>query len=133
MESLEHKICLDTDFLVNFLRNKKEEAEFIEKYEEQVIFSVTTITIFELYYGAYKSGFLRNVLKVEELEARLRVLSGSTEAMKKAGEILAILEKNGEVIEFRDLLIGCTAMMEGFSIKTNNKKHFQRIPNLVIE
>ena len=130
MERLETQICLDTDFLVNFLRNKREEVEFIEENETQTIFSTTSINLFELYYGAYKSGVVENLLKLEELQQRLRILPTSTEAMRKAGEILAILEKQGQLLDFRDLLIGTIALTEKINLKTLNKKHFTRIPNL---
>ena len=132
MEAMENKICLDTDFLVNFLRNKKEEVEFIEENETRTIFSTTSINLFELYYGAYKSGVAENILKLEELQQRLRILSTSKEAMKKAGEILMILEKQGQLLDFRDLLIGTIALTEKISLKTLNKKHFLRIPHLTV-
>ena len=129
---MEDKICLDTDILVNFLRNKKEEVDYIQKHEGKVIFATTSINIFELYYGAYKSGRRENLMKLEELQQRLRILPSSTEAMKKAGEILALLEKQGQPLDFRDLLIGSIALTEQFSLKSNNQKHFQRIPNIIL-
>ena len=129
---MEDKICLDTDFLVNFLRNKPEEVEFITKYEQNVLLATTIVNIFELYYGAYKSGFTGNVLNVEELQHRLKILTLSKEVARKAGQILAGLEKRGEPVDFRDLLIGCAAQTEGFCMKTYNKKHFQRIPELIL-
>ena len=129
---METQICLDTDFLVNFLRNKKEEVEFIEENETRAIFSTTAINLFELYYGAYKSGVAENIVKLEELQQRLRILPASTEAMRKAGEILAALGKQGQLLDFRDLLIGTIALTERFSLKTNNKKHFVRMPHLKV-
>lgn len=130
---MEDKVCLDTDFLVNFLRNKKEEVSFILENENKVFFTTTYINLFELYYGAYKSKNNNNVLKIEELQHRLKVLNLSKEAVRKAGQDLAELEKNGTPIDFRDLLIGCIAQTEGFSLKTNNKKHFEKITGLVVE
>jgi|SRR3989344_6003463 len=129
---METQICLDTDFLVNFLRNKKEEIRFIEENDGKTIFATTSINLFELYYGAYKSGVEENLLKLEELQQRLRILPTSTEAMKKAGEILAMLGKQGQPLDFRDLLIGTIALTERLSLKTNNKKHFLRIPHLKV-
>ena len=134
MEKLEDKICLDTDFLVNFLRNKREEKDFISQNETKIAFVTTIITLFELYYGAYKSQRIENVLKVEELQHRLNVLPLSKESVKKKQEkILADLEKKGEMIDFRDLFIGCISHAEGFCLKTKNKKHFQRIPELLLK
>ena len=129
---METQICLDTDFLVNFLRNKKEELEFIEQHETSTIFATTQINLFELYYGAYKSGVAENLLRLEELQQRLRILPASTEAMRKAGETLAALGKQGQPLDFRDLLIGNIALSVRFSLKSNNKKHFLRIPHLKV-
>jgi len=129
---MENKICLDTDFLVNFLRNKKEEVEFILLNESKALFATTFINLFELYYGAYKSEVKDNIKNLEDLYFRLIILNLSKEAVKNAGEVLVELEKKGEPIDFRDLLIGCTAKTEGFCVKTNNKKHFQRIPGLIV-
>lgn len=127
---MEDKICLESDFLVNFLRNKQWEAEYIKQHEESVVLATTIINLFELYYGAYKSGVEQNILKLEELQRRLRILNLSEEAARKAGQLLAQLEKNGKLIEFRDLLIGCIAQTEGYCLKTYKEKHFQRIPEL---
>lgn len=129
---MEDKVCLDTDFLVNFLRNKSTEVRYVLENESKVILTTTFINLFELYYGAYKSRIRDNVMKVDELQHRLRILNLSREAVQKAGEVLADLERNGNPIDFRDLLIGCIAKAEGFCLKTNNKKHFERIPELVV-
>ena len=130
---MENKICLDTDFLVNFLRNSKEEAEFIKNNESDKDMSTTYINLFELYYGAYKSREKDNNLKaISNLINRLNILNLSDESVKKAGEILAKLEKEGKIIEFRDLFIGTIALVNNYSIKTKNIKHFSRIEGLEI-
>ena len=108
------------------------EFRFIEENDGKTIFATTSINLFELYYDAYKSGVEENLLKLEELQQRLRILPTSTEAMKKAGEILAMLGKQGQPLDFRDLLIGTIALTERLSLKTNNKKHFLRIPHLKV-
>ena len=130
---MENKICLDTDFLVNFLRNRKEEAEFIKKNETENELATTYINLFELYYGAYKSQETENNLKaISLLLNRLNVLNLSEDSAKKAGEILVKLEKDGKTIDFRDLFIGTIALANGYSIKTGNIKHFNRIEGLNI-
>lgn len=128
MEKMEHKICLDTDFLINFLRNKKEEVEFIKQNEIDKEISTTLINLFELYYGAYKSDNKEaNLRSISLLLNRINILNLSNNSVKKAGEILAKLEKQGKLIDFRDLFIGTIALTEGFTIKTENKTHFSRI------
>ena len=46
--------------------------------------------------------------------------------------MLAQVEKSGETIEIRDLLIGCIAREEGLSLLTRNVKHFRKIPGLTV-
>lgn len=130
---MEDKICLDTDFLVNFLRNNKNEVEFIKENEMANELATTFINIFELYYGAYKSNNRdENIKLVNMLLNRITLLNLSHEASEKAGEISARLEKEGNILEFRDILIGTIALVNGYSIKTNNAKHFDKIDGLNI-
>src|SRR3989338_6966145 len=104
---MENKICLDTDFLVNFLRNGKEEIEFIRKNETDKILATTYINLFELYYGAYRSNKAESRLKaISSLLNRINILNLSDESVKKAGDVQAKLRERGEMIEFRDLFIG---------------------------
>ena len=131
METLENKICLDTDFLVNFLRNNKNEAEFVKENEIGKELATTFINIFELFYGAYKSSNREeNIKLVKLLLNRINLLNLSLESSEKAGEISARLEKEGNPLEFRDILVGTTALVNGYSIKTNNVKHFNKIEGL---
>lgn len=130
---MEDKICLDTDFLVNFLRNKKEEVEFIKKNELQKDLATTYINIFELYYGAYKSTNKEHNFKaIQLLLNRINILNLSEDSVKKAAEILVNLEKQGGLIDFRDLLIGTITLVNNYAIKTKNIKHFNRIEGLNI-
>jgi len=133
VEEMENRICLDTDFLVNFLRNNKEEVEFIKKNEIDKDLATTYINLFELYYGAYKSSEKQNNLKaISLLLSRINILNFSNDSVKKAGEIFAKLEKEGKPIEFRDIFIGAIALINDYSIKTKNVKHFERIEGLNI-
>ncbi len=130
---MEDKICLDTDFLIDFLRGKKDAVEFIKKNELSKDLATTYINVFELYYGVYKSNKnLENIRAVILLLNRIETLDFSHESAKKAGEILVKLENEGKIIEFRDLFIGVIALVNNYSIKTNNIKHFERIEGLSI-
>lgn len=130
---MEDKICLDTDFLVNFLRNNKEEVEFIKINEIEKDLTTTYVNLFELYYGAYKSSEKESNLKaISLLLSRINILNFSNDSVKKAGEVLAKLEKEGKLIEFRDLFIGTIALVNDYSIKTKNIKHFNRIEGLKV-
>ena len=124
---METKICIDTNVLVDFLRNKKEAIEWIHGQEGSIL-ATTTITLFELYHGPYL--YQKDIYAVQQLAQRLLVLTLSDESSRRAGEMLAKLQKKGLEIEFRDVLIGSIAATEGFAVKTNNKKHFLRMDDV---
>jgi len=128
---MEDKICLDTDFLVNFLRNSEKEVEFIKENEIKTELATTYINIFELYYGAYKSERRDENLKlINQLMKRIGLINLSNDSAEIAGKISAMLEKQGLLVEFRDLLIGAMALVNGYAIKTKNTKHFKNIKEL---
>ena len=128
---MEQKICLDTDVLINFLRNKKEEVKFILEQEERNEITTTYINLFELYYGAYKSKEQqKNLEAVNLIIDRITILNLTLLSVKKAGEILAQLEREGEKVDFRDILIGTIALLHNCILKTNNTKHFSKIEGL---
>ncbi len=126
------KICLDTDFLVEFLRENEKAVRFIEESKESVL-ATTFVNLFELYYGAFKS--IRPELHlpaVEALKSKLTILNFSDDSAELAGKVRAKLSGKGETVEIRDLFIGAIALVNDFSVKTNNKKDFSKIPGLKI-
>ena len=52
--------------------------------------------------------------------------------MEMAGRITASLERDGNMIDIRDLLIASIALVNGFGILTNNVAHFKRIKHLKV-
>ncbi len=51
---MENKVCLDSDFLIDILRDKEESLRWVEQASE-CEFATTIINVFELYYGEYKN------------------------------------------------------------------------------
>ena len=124
-------VCLETDFLVDLLRNKK---EAILKLEELVQknsgISVTPISLTELFHGAFKSKNQLNVENVEKIMAGVELLDFDFFASKKAGELIAFLEEKGEKIGDNDTITAAIALRHGEKIITRNAKHFDRIPGI---
>ncbi len=128
---MEQKICLDTTFLISFLRGNPESSHFINSTEQTARLATTSINLFELYQGAYKSKYAENELQlINDLKQKLLVLPFSEKNAQFAGMIAATLK--GNPIEIRDLFIAAIAMTKNYAIKTNNKKHFERIPGLIV-
>lgn len=129
MEIVENKVCLDTDFLIDLLRNKKETLLWIKENEDRFEFATTIINVFELYYGEYKNNF-NGANELDKFINSLSILNLTEEIVKSAGKTAAFLESEGNSLDLKDILIGIIAMKNDFAIKTNNKKHFERIKGL---
>lgn len=133
MENMEDRIVVDSDILVNFLRNKEKEVELLKKMSEEVTLATTDINAFELYYGAYKSSRQdENLAATKGLLNSLLLLSTSEDSMEMAGMIITDLEKKGKAIEIRDLLIGSICLTNSLTLLTSNKRHFENMEGLKI-
>ncbi len=132
MGLMEDKICLDSDVLIDFLKNKKEIVDWIKEKEENFELTTTAINVFELYYGEYKKKPSIDIKRLDKFFENIHIFDLTKEISKKAGELASTLEKEGNIIEFRDILIAAISIENNLSLKTNNIKHFSRIKELKI-
>jgi len=126
VEKLE-TVCIDTDVLIDFLRGKKETVEKIRKLEEEFDLATTTINIFELYFGAYKTNKERNVKAVNDLVERIEVFGLSKKSAEIAGRMMAVLERKGLEIGIRDTMVAGIAIENDVGLLTRNLKHYKRL------
>ena len=125
---------LDTNAVVALLRNRP--AGVRERYREAEksgdYLAVSSVVLFELWYGVEKSG------RVRENTERLRVLlSGDLDLLdfddedaQTSGRIRAALEKTGTPIGAYDLLIAGQALRRGLTVVTANTSEFSRVTGL---
>jgi len=128
-------VCLDTTFFADlFRKNSAAEKKLYDLANETEIVSTTVITIAELYYGAYKSKNMSDEMKnVAGVLSSFVILEMNEEGAKLFGEILSTLEKKGQTISDRDILIGAISLSKGEkTIITRNGKDFARIPGLKV-
>ena len=128
------RTIIDTDLLIDLLRNEKEAVALVTQIEEKKnLLSTTTINAFELYYGAHKSKKLeQNLQATKKLLTRLVVLPLTSRSAQKAGHIYAELEKEGQTIGLRDTFIAAIALTRGFNVATRNTEHFKKIKGLTV-
>ena len=128
-------VCLDTTFFADlFRKNPAAERKLYELANGAKSVSTTVVTIAELYYGAYKSKNMIDEMKnVDSVLNNFQVLEMNPEGAKKFGEILYLMEKEGQTIPDRDILIGAISLSKGEKIMiTRNAKDFARIPGLKV-
>jgi tRNA(fMet)-specific endonuclease VapC len=96
---------------------------------------VSSISTFELWYGAEKSerkDFNRSRLH-RFFAGRVEQLPFEGEDSVRAGEVRALLERMGKPIGPFDTLIAGQALAKGLVLVTHNVAEFSRIPGLKVE
>lgn len=128
------RTVIDTDILIDLLRNVKKVVGFLAEIEERGnLLSTTVINAFELYHGAHKSREReQNLLATRKLLNRLILLPLGLRSAETAGRIYAELETKGQPIGLRDALIGAITLTKGYAIITRNVEHFQKITGLTV-
>ena len=67
---------------------------------------------------------------VKTLLDNIPVLVFDQVTAKKSAEIYLTLRSKNQIIDFRDIFIGATALQHNMPLKTLNKKHFGRIKDV---
>ncbi|NOR78875.1 MAG: PIN domain-containing protein [Methanophagales archaeon] len=133
MGNVEDGLIVDTDILIDLLRKKDYAVSLIKKIEDEIELATSAINVFELYRGAYKSrNQEKNLASVKGLLNSLRMLNTDEDSMEIAGKITAGLERDGNMMDIRDLLIASIALVNGFGVLTNNIRHFNKIKHLKV-
>lgn len=125
------KFLLDTNAVIAVIAGN---SGLISRLSEHVPsdFAVPSVVMYELYWGAYKSGKVaENVARVDAL--RFEVLDLTAADGKAAGLIRANLKVKGTPIGAYDLLIAGQAVARSLILITNNVKEFCRVENLKYE
>ncbi len=119
---------IDTDVAIEYLRGNSEVVEKIERLQDLYI---TTVTIAELYYGAYASKnpntHFEGLANFFEKVGFLTLDIGSS---RMFGKLKSRLKRAGNMIGSFDLLIAAIALLLDFFLITRNTRDFERIEGL---
>lgn len=122
-------MVVDTSVFIEFLRVKRKEKTILFNLPDNSQLFVSTITLFELYAGATTPEKWKDIRLLTE---DLPILTLTIDIAKEAANIFQQLRKQNQIIEFRDIFIGATALVNNIPVLTLNKKHFSRINKLEI-
>jgi predicted nucleic acid-binding protein len=123
---------LDTTFLVDLLRGKKEAKRFLDTKE---LLFTTQINMFEVIRGFFLAGIsAKKLAEVRTAFDNIRVLPLDDNATIRAAEISADLVKRGAGVAEGDCLTAGIALSNGIeTIVTNDFEHFRRIKGIKVE
>lgn len=124
---------LDTDTIIYSLKGIPAIVENMRAHAADPK-AISVITYGELVYGAEKSQKIsQNLAKVHRIREIFPVIELSCSIMDTFGSLKAELGRNGEVVDDFDLIIAATAITMGYSVVSNNEKHFSKIHDLSLE
>ena len=97
-------------------------------------FGISAITVAELWFGAAKSSRPQETRSsVDVFLKPFEILPFAREAAQEYAESRLQLEKAGQPIGERDLLIAATARSRLLTVVTHNVREFSRVPGLKVE
>ncbi len=126
-------ILVDTDVYSYLGKPGSRNASLYTAHTEGKRIALSFITIGELYFGARKSNWSED--RIGDLADRLRsvaIVPYDIEVCKVYGEIKAKLVLAGKRIEDNDLWIAACAIRHSIPLVSNNRKHFERVPGLIL-
>lgn len=128
-------VCLDTSFIIALLRRDHDAEEKLEEYvTSDVKLSTTPITACELFKGAYRSRRRdTEVEKARRMLTYINILDFSLEACERFGKLVNDEPLKGSPIGDLDTMIASLALTHNEPLTTSNRKHFQRVPGLLVE
>ena len=127
-------ICLDSDFIVDLLKQKQNAVSKFELLKEEIVVS-TEINYFELLYGVFikKQFSQREFNFIEQFFDSIPIMAIDHSSAYNAAKISTTLEKEGLTIDFNDELIAGVCSSKNCAILTKNVNHFSRIKGLKVE
>lgn len=120
-------ILLDTSILIDYYRKtNKNNTVWLKLIDQGCLFSVSTVSKYELYAGAnsLQRSFWNNIFST------LLVLPFDELCVDTAVEINAQLRRKRKQIELADLFIAATAVANHIPVATLNIRHFNRVDGL---
>jgi tRNA(fMet)-specific endonuclease VapC len=122
---------LDTDIAIHYMKGKE---DVVAKVESVPKLFLTSVTVAELFYGAYYSDFpSTKAAQVEKFITPFSILDVNLQAASLFGKLKADQRKKGRTIGDLDILIASTCLAYGFTLITGNLRHYAGIEGLRIE
>ena len=122
---------LDTNSMVRLLNGDRAMNAQIRRRRRAWV-GVSSVVAFELFFGAFKSGRVKeNLHRVDALG--FEIVPFEWQDAREAGELRAALEQAGTPIGGYDGLIAGQARARNLTLVTHNTREFSRVPGLRIE
>lgn len=122
-------ILADTDVLIDALRGRDPGRARVATALEEGALGTTSISAFELRSGARSEP---QAAAIADLLDALQIVPFDREAANAAARIRRELESSGQTIGMGDYLIAGIAVSRSLPLLTRNRKHFERVPGILL-
>jgi tRNA(fMet)-specific endonuclease VapC len=126
-------VLLDTDVFSYLMKSHDTRAAIYRPHVKDKLTAISFVTVGELLYGAKRKGW--GSKKTAELEGKLRgvvIVPYDRQLCDTYADLKTQLSTFGRVADDNDLWIAASAVRHSIPLITNNRKHFEHIPGLVI-
>jgi predicted nucleic acid-binding protein len=125
-------VFVDTSIIVDVDRGKEDVIELCKRLTSTNSAFISTVSVSEILTGAYlRKDYKVAVKKAEKVLNQFRWVTLNGEAAKLVAELNAYLISKGQPIEYQDVAIAASFLFECCNVLlTENKEHFERLPNL---
>lgn len=121
---------VDTDWAVYYLRGKEPYVSNLKKLREQGL-AISIVSVAELYEGVFRGTDAHAKEEgLQNLLSGLAVLDIGHGVARTFGRLRAEVRKQGITVADFDLLIASTAVYYGLTLLTDNRRHYEKVPEL---
>ena len=120
-------MVIDTGVFIEHIRAKDKLHTTLYLLPDTTELFISSVSMYELYMGATTVEKENDVIAITE---DIQVLPFSDTVAYKAAQLYHLLKKQNKLIEFRDIFIAATCIVNELPLITLNKKHFNRIEEL---
>ena len=125
-------VLIDTSVIVDVDRGKENVIELCKRLTRADKAAISTVSVSEILTGSYlRKDYRSAVGKAEKVLSQFLWIPLDYGVAKLSGQLNAYLLSKGEPIEYQDVAIAASFLIEGCDLLlTENKEHFERFPNL---
>ena len=120
-------LMIDSTILIDYFRKTdKDNSRLVNHFKDYDILYISSVTEFEVINGATPS----HLQFWDHMLSRFIILNFDSKAARQAAEVVRQLKTIRKSIDKPDLFIAATAVSNGLTLDTLNKKHFIYIDSL---
>jgi predicted nucleic acid-binding protein len=120
-------MVIDTGVFIEHLRAKDKRNTTLYLLPDDTELFISSVSMYELYMGATTEEKENDIIAITE---DIQILPFTATVAHKAAHLYHLLKKQNKLIEFRDIFIAATCIVNELPLVTLNKKHFNRIEEL---